>query len=418
MRVTFLVGNYAPSVGGAQLHVQHVAEGLAERYGHRVEIVTSNALRSPGSSDPGRIGTAREWVGPVRVRRHPVASRAVRAVRLARRAGVLPKGQTRLAIGPLGVRLWCDAFLAGRRSDVVVSVTVPSLLLGAGRSGTSRSEAAFAVMPLLHLGEQDGPPEWALRSVRRADACTSSTEFERDWLARRGVLAERLAVLPPGCHPDRYPELTPSEARALLGLSERPTIGYVGRLAAHKGIDTLVSAARRIWESDPEVTLLLAGSRAGWDDFDELIRSLRAVAGDRLVVRESFTDAERPLLLAGCDVVAFPSREESFGMVTVEAWCARRPVVAGDIPAVRSLVRPGLDGELVPIGDPEALSTQILELLADPERRASYGAAGRERAEAEFDWGRIIEGWDGFLRQARSTAADAGTSRATARAGR
>ena len=47
--------------------------------------------------------------------------------------------------------------------------------------------------------------------------------------------------------------------------------------------------------------------------------------------------ADITLLLSACDVVAVPSRDESFGMVIVEAWAAGRPVVAADIPVLREL---------------------------------------------------------------------------------
>ena len=84
-------------------------------------------------------------------------------------------------------------------------------------------------------------------------------------------------------------------------------------------------------------------------------------------------------------------------MVTLEAWCARRPVVAGDIPAVRCLIRPGLDGVLVPPGDVAALADALGRLLGDAASREAYGAAGRLRAESEFSWDHIVDLWHAFL---------------------
>jgi glycosyltransferase involved in cell wall biosynthesis len=399
VRVTFLVANYWPSVGGAQVHVQRVAEGLVARHGHHVEVVTTDAERAPGSRDPGRLPVGTDVHGGVTIRRLPVARRAhhvVRRARLARRRLGLGRGGPTLAAGPLGARLAVEAGRAARRSDVVVGVTAPSLTVAAADLATRGTGTAHVVMPLLHLGAGD-PPPWAVRSMRRADGCTSSTPFERDWLVAHGLDPSRLAVLPPGCDPDRYPELDAPTARGVLGLPERPTVGFIGRMAAHKGIDTLAAAMPAVWERHPDTTLLLAGNRTAWAGLDDVLSRLRDVGGDRVVVHGPFADDERPTLLAACDVVAFPSREESFGMVTIEAWCARRPVVAADIDAVRCLVRPGVDGELVPVGDPAALTDAVAALLDDPDRAGRYALAGRSRAEAEFTWDGIVDAWDDFL---------------------
>jgi glycosyltransferase involved in cell wall biosynthesis len=81
-------------------------------------------------------------------------------------------------------------------------------------------------------------------------------------------------------------------------------------------------------------------------------------------------------------------------------------VVAGDIPAVRSLIRPGVDGELVPVGLAQPLADALLSLLDDPDRRSAYAAEGRRRAESEFAWDCVVDAWDEFLRAtlARSRA--------------
>jgi len=398
MKVTFVVANYAPSLGGAQIYVQRIAEGLVARHGCQVEVVTTDAIRRPSTPDAGKIPEPFEVVNGVRVHRLPVARRTHSALRLLRRVGrrlglVRTTRRTPLEVGPIGVRFLRTAAVAGRRSDAVVAVTAPSLTSSGAELATRHTSAAYVAVPLLHL-TQEPLGHRSLRSLARADGCVALTSYERDWLVERGLRPDRVAVLPPGCDPAAYPDLDPRTARAELGLPDSPTVGYVGRLAVYKGVPTLLEAFRRVWSLRPDTTLLLAGNNAGWAEFDEIVERIQPVAAGRLVIRPGFSDKERGLLLAACDVVAFPSSEESFGMVTIEAWCARRPVIAADIPVVRELISAGADGELVPVGDELALAEAVEALLADPAKRARLGAAGRARAESEFGWGEIIDRWN------------------------
>lgn len=411
MRVTFVVANYPPSVGGAQLLVQRIAEGLSCDHGHRVHVVTSDALLSPGTADPGRVPADHLDLGTVSVERPPLARRTHRLLRMLRKVQVRLGarsllGRTELlAAGPMGLGFVRAVRRAARGSDVVIGVSSSFLTMPIVAAATRSTGAAVVHLPLLHV-ESSTPRPSVLRALRTADRCVALTQFESEWLVENGVPSDRATVVPAGCERATGALRTPSEARAVLGLADRPTIAYVGRMAAHKGIDTLVAAMANVWQRCPDVTLLLAGNRAGWSEFERVAELGRTVGGDRLVLREGFAEGDKQLLYQAADVVAFPSREESFGIVTIEAWSVGRPVVCGDIGAVRSLVRDGVDAELVPVDDTQAWADALLALLEDPERRTSMGAAGLERVEQEFAWPVVVDRWnDELARVARSRPA-------------
>jgi len=401
--------NYAPSVGGMQLLVQRVAEGLAMR-GHDVEVITTDALRNPGASDPGWVSPSTDEIGGVLVRRLPFARRTHRVLRFTHRisrrlAHSLSISQpARNLAGPLvprpiSPRLWLATAKALQKRDVVIGVSIPYSTLVAVGLVPGRRHAALVALPLHHDHPGVTYRRPARMALRRFDAWIALSDFEVGFLAGMGARREDIINLPPGCDLDAYPQVEPAEARRAMGLPDRPTVGYVGRLTAYKGVDTFLAAVPGLLDRHPDITVLVAGASLGISDLDRQIQQTAELAGNRLIVRRDFAIDAKPMLLAACDVVVCPSREESFGMVNVEAWAAGRPVISGDIPAVRCLVRPGENGYLIPVGDHEALTERVTHILANPEAARQMGQVGRLRAQNEFTWESIVDRWQELLSQ-------------------
>src|SRR6185503_17243927 len=98
-----------------------------------------------------------------------------------------------------------------------------------------------------------------------------------------------------------------------------------------------------------------------------------------------------PALLARADLVCHPARMEGLPNAVMEAMAAARPLVATSVGGTPELVQDGVHGVLVPPEDPPALADAIVSLLADRERGARMGRAGRERIETRFRLSQLAE---------------------------
>jgi len=105
------------------------------------------------------------------------------------------------------------------------------------------------------------------------------------------------------------------------------------------------------------------------------------------------SDAELPAHYALSDLVVLPSTTmgEAFGVVLLEGMACGKPVVASNLPGVRTVVQDGEDGLLARAGDAEDLAAKLALLLEDPARCRAMGARGRAKVEARYAWPRIIE---------------------------
>jgi glycosyltransferase involved in cell wall biosynthesis/O-antigen/teichoic acid export membrane protein len=162
----------------------------------------------------------------------------------------------------------------------------------------------------------------------------------------------------------------------------RSGIAYLGRLEmAQKGLDLLFESFALVVD-DIDQDLVLAGDGPDRKALEDLAERLGIAERVRFIGR--LAAADRFEWLAGADLVVMPSRYETFGMVAAEALAVGTPVVAFDIPCLRSLVDEEV-GYRVPAFDIEMYAVALGVLANDGPRRLRLGAAGPERV-AIYRW--------------------------------
>ena len=198
--------------------------------------------------------------------------------------------------------------------------------------------------------------------------------FERHGLI--GAASRRALIDGSGVNLDRFAQHPPQGGPA--------TFLMITRLLIDKGLRDYAAAARLVKAKHPDVRFSLVGPMDqgpsalpeaeldGWQR--EGVIDYRGAAGD-----------VRPHLQAASAFVLPSYYPEGLPRSILEAMAIGRAVITTDLPGCRETVRPGENGFLVPPHDPEALARAMLDLLADPERMRTMGAASRRMAEERFD---------------------------------
>jgi glycosyltransferase involved in cell wall biosynthesis len=179
-------------------------------------------------------------------------------------------------------------------------------------------------------------------------------------------------------------------ARRALGLDPRTVVlAVVAQLTPWKGQDDAIRALAALRsDQGSNVALLLAGSAkfsGPGTQFDnrEYERGLHGLASELGVADRVHFIGERgdvPEVLAATDLLLLPSWQEAFGRIAIEAMAMGVPVLATEVGGPAEVVRPGVDGLLLPPRRPEAWARGLEPLVESAAARQRMGAAGRERA--------------------------------------
>jgi phosphatidylinositol alpha-1,6-mannosyltransferase len=262
----------------------------------------------------------------------------------------------------------------------------------------ARQAGATRVLASTH-GHEVG---WSMLPVARSvlrrigedsDVVTFVSRYTRARFASAFGPHAALEHLPPGVDTDRFrPDpASRAELRSRFGLGQRPTVVCLSRLVPRKGQDMLIRALPSIRQRVNGAALVIAGG-------GPYLAALRRLA-DRFGVSDHVTftggvpAADLPAYHAMADVFAMPCRTrgagldvEGLGIVFLEASATGVPVIAGSSGGAPETVRHNKTGMVVDGRSVNQVADAVSELLADPDRAAAMGAAGRDWVTAQWRW--------------------------------
>lgn len=374
MHILLFAPNYLPATryGGPVRSAHGLARGLVVQ-GHRVDVLTTDVDGSGRLAVPLDRPVAMDGVG---VHYCPIAlpRRIYRSPMLARRAEALLPGVDAVHIN--GMFLWPGPLLArsARKAGKTLVISPRGML-----------------MPEMVVGKSHLAKSLWIRLFERpnltvATAIHVTSEGEAAGLRAMGLDLAPVSVIGNGVE---SPECRPTEAEiaAVWGdVQPGRRVAFLARLDWTKGADMAIAAVR----AHPNAVIRLAGH-------DQM--GLRAQLEPRLVCADGricgaflgpLDGAEKWAFLAGADVLLVPSVRESFGMSVAEALCVGTPVIATEGVGAADLLR-RLDPGLVVPREQVAVDAALAGLLADSERRARIGQAGRALAATELSWKAIAQ---------------------------
>jgi glycosyltransferase involved in cell wall biosynthesis len=239
-----------------------------------------------------------------------------------------------------------------------------------------------------------------VRSAERVLVTTLDYAQSGDLAALAAERPDRFTEMPLAVDVGRFAPGEPDERlRAKLGLAAGDrVILFVGALDdGHyfKGLSGLLAALAMPGLAAAKLVVVGKGNMlAGYED-----EAARLGVADRVRFAGFVSDGDLPKHHRLADVFAFPSvdKSEAFGIAALEALASGVPVVASDLAGVRTIVRDGVTGRLVPPGDVPALAAALAETLGDAALRRRLGDAARRMAVEEYSATARQRRWAGVL---------------------
>ncbi len=222
-----------------------------------------------------------------------------------------------------------------------------------------------------HIGRLGG--YYDLKYFKNCDYLIGNTQDIVDYIIQEGFDSNRVIHLPNFVDPPSNPPIsrldldTPLDETLLLAM---------GRLHKNKAFDILIESLSMV----PKRWLWIAGDGPEAKSLRELANKFGVEDRIRFLGWKDNTDS----LMASADLFICPSRHEPLGNVVLEAWAAKKPVIATAAKGPAELLGNNDNGLLVPIDCPDKLAMAINDLINNPAKASNLAEAGYEAYDKKF----------------------------------
>lgn len=219
------------------------------------------------------------------------------------------------------------------------------------------------------------------------------TEYMRREIDRAfGAPSDKVDVIYNGIRPEKKPRREDFDAlsfRRRFAEDQEKIVYYVGRMTYEKGVSVLLNAAPKVtWQMGGSVKFVLIGG----GNTDHLKRQAWELGiWDKCYFTGFMSDEDLNKFQAIADCAVFPSLYEPFGIVALESFAARVPVVVSDTGGLPEVVKNQQTGITTHVNNADSLAWGILEVLRNPTIAQTLVKNAYEDLDRRFSWAKIAK---------------------------
>jgi D-inositol-3-phosphate glycosyltransferase len=366
MKVLFVLENYFPFIGGAEVLFKNLCEGLVGK-GHQVTVITSSLPQAPYNEMVNGVEVLRVQT-PRKGSRYWFTLLAIpSSIRIVKKFDIV---QTTTYNGAFPA--WLAARLAGKKCLITVHEVIGS--------DWKDMQGMNWLTAWLHRFL-----EWLIVALP-FDRYVTVSQYTAKRVEKYGIRPQRISVAYNGINYDQF-DMSKADRpaiREMLNLSDKFVYMYFGRPGISKGVEYLIAAAPLISREIPNSRLLLLLGKEPAEGYKKMLSLIKEMQIEELVIlHDPVPRIELPGYIAAADCVVVPSLSEGFGFTAAEACAMEVPVVASNVGSLPEIV----SGKymLIEPRNTQAIADAVVEV---------YNNRAKAKARKVFTWNSCVDKYE------------------------
>jgi glycosyltransferase involved in cell wall biosynthesis len=293
------------------------------------------------------------------------------------------------SLGPFCPEMWDSLLNLDDDFDLIIASSFPYDHMIPAFLAAKKKNIPIIIIPHIHI-------EFSylhftatkLTILKNSDTIVVNTNNEKNHLLKYKIDEKNILVNPPGIS-ITFDQSRLSNIRKKLKIEPKSTvILFAGTKSYDKGAIFLLDSLEILWKNDLSIDLILIGPKS--EEFSNHLQQKSETVRQHVHDLGIVSNDEKLSIFHSCDIFAMPSRSESFGLVYLEAWLHKKPVIGCNIEAVANLIDHSKNGLLVKFEDTKELSLTIKTLL-NSTLREKLGLEGYKKLVQNYDLDKLCK---------------------------